>query len=351
MSMNRLRIRHWILGALLAGLALPLSLGLIDHPDLAVRVRPLRTHAGAIRREAPPGQEFTCSSNELRAIEVALVSLQPIVQEVELVLREESAEGSILRSVRVEPGKLATPEFVAFPFEPIHDSKDRRYHFQLLPASGSKASSYSPWLRFHGQAGRDDPWGGQSLENTSTRNYFQSPLGDLRAIAIGCEYLSTNQAEIRFALWDLDDGGRTRRECSLSKPLVVDRGYLIVGFEPITASKGHNYGYKLESSLPLHFNGRFDRPTLKTFHGLEGETPRLRGATSGERVFGDRDLVFRTWAEYGPVHGAEVGMQRSGWRFPAAVFCWALAALALAKFLFSAGLNRSGLDRPKQKST
>jgi len=324
----------WSVGLILIGLVLPLWLGLTGHPDLSVSVRPLRTHAGAIQRDAAPGQTFRCEGQGLERIEVALVSLGSPEDGLELVLRAESVKGEVLRRVSLYPGELTAPEFVSFSFEPIEESAGRWFHFQLLPNGERTIANYSPWIRFHGQTGRDDPWGETSLHEQVVRNYFQSPLGDLRALGIACEFLSTEGGAIHFELWDLDDGGKTRRELTLPTPSVVHNGYAFFDFEPVPESKGRNYGYRIKSKGPARFNARFGKPTIKTLHGVAAELSSLRGMSSGNHSLGSRDLVFQTWTSFDWERGLRLALARAGWRLWAAIACWAFAVYALGRFLF-----------------
>ncbi len=324
----------WVLLVVLFGLVLPLCVALGDLPDVSVVSRPLRTHGGAIPSAAPPGQVFYCSEAGLRQLDVALVSVRPISTELELVVRADGPEGEVLRSCKAQPGQLREPAFVPFQFEPILDSKDRWFHFQLQIDDELATASYATWIRFHGQTGRDDPWGSEKLDVRSVQSYFQSPLGDLRAVAVACEHLSTKSGPVKFEIWDLDDGGKTRRKLDWPAPAWVQNGYAFFSFQPIANSKGRNYGYRIDSAGPAEFNGRFGKPALKTLHGLDGETPGVRGMTSGMIRHPDRDLSFRSWSASGVAHGVSTAETRAGWRIWVAVSAWLLSILALARLLF-----------------
>ena len=307
-----------------------------------MRSLPLRFHAGRISEVAPFGQVFRCEADGLERIDVTLVTAGPESGEVELQLRREGPGGEVVRRVLVEADPLSEPELVTFRFEPIPESAGRWFHFQLVPAGGAARAGLSPWIRFHGQTGRDDPWGAEVVEGKDAGGYFQSPTGDLRGIAVACESMVATERDVRLTLWDLDDGGATRREITLATPTAIETGYALLSFEPIPNSKGRNYGYRLDVGTHARFNARFDRPTIKTLHGLDAERAALGGMTTAGRIEPDRDLVFRAWTASGPAAGLRIARERAGWRLWAGVGLWLLTLLALARMLAPAASSGGG---------
>ncbi len=335
----------WFVALILVGLVLPAWVGLGGHPDIDIRARPLRSQAGCIRREAPPGQLFQCAEAGLEKIDVALVPLSSRSSEIDLVLREDGPQGEILRRASVLPSMQEGQEHVTFAFDPLPDSKGRWYHFQLLPGSGLPSAGHSPWVRFHGWVGHDQPWGTEVLEASVVEGQFVSHSADLRAVALSCEALSTTKGSVRFKLFDLGSEGELRRDLELPVPLEIENGYAFFSFPAITGSQGRIYGYHIKATSPARFVTRGSSPTLKTYHGVEGPTPRLGGMTTGELSLPDRDLVFRAWSSSSRVAAFERLEERAGWWLWAAVACWVLSVLLLVRGVVRSGGARTP-DRP-----
>lgn len=341
--MRRVLPRAWAIVALAAGLLLPLRLGLAGHPDHWVRTVPLRTHGGLVGSEAPPGQRFLCEGPDLSRIDVALVFLRDEDAGLELVLREGDAGGEVVRRVTVGAGELdgRGTRFVRFAFEPLHESSGRWYHFELRPTGGRPFADHAVSIRYHGRIGRNAPWGSELLESRTVGGTFESPLDELRALAVGCRSLSTARGAVRLELWE---PGETEalRTASLPEPTVVESGYVFFGFEPVPDSAGRTYAFRVSSDGEARFVGRDGGVTFLGLHGTPGTRPGLGGATTAGRSLPDRDLVFRAWSRYGWSRGWATAETRAGWRLRAAVLGWAASVLLLAGYLFQAGPGRRG---------
>jgi hypothetical protein len=192
-------------------------------------------------------------------------------------------------------------------------------------------ANYAPWIRFHGQVGRDNAWGNKTFDSRTVGSSFTAPLDDLRAIAVACEYVSTVRGEVRLDLWEPGQEKSPLRTAQLPHPTVADAGYAFFSFAPIPDSAGRAYSFRVTSKVAARFNGRNAAPSFKTYHGVSGSTPELGGMTSKGESLPDRDLVFRAWSSYGRLRGLSVANARAGWRVWAAVICWTASTLALAR--------------------
>ncbi len=324
------------LAAIAAGLLLPAWLALGDHPDIAIRSVPLVTQAGHLRSATRLGQRFLCEGPGLEQVDVALALLREPSVEIELVLREEDSDGQVIRRVTVLPDPLPARQVVPFPFEPIHDSNGRWFHFEIVPAAGQAVANHSAWIRFHGRIGRNEGWGDEVIETRTVENTFLSPLDNLRALAIAFESLPSGNGEVLLELWETEIEGVPLRSSRLPRPTETESGYVFFPFPPVSGSTGQSYEYRLTAPETVRLNGRLGTPTLKTLHGVPGSRPGTGGVTQDGRHLQDRDLVFRAWSSYGWLRGLKTAHARAGWRLWAGVLCWTGAVLALIRFLSSA---------------
>jgi hypothetical protein len=336
------RGRALLLFALLlaVGLVLPALPALEGLPDREVRSLPRLTHAGRIGRESALGQVFRCEADGLRAVDLALARLPGERRPLELVLRADGPGGEVLRRA------TATPEgsrlWLAFEFEPLEDSGGRWLHLAVRPLEGEGPSTYTPWIRYHGQVGLNAPWGDRVLVTPRTTTEFVSPLDHLRALALAFEQLAPVEGPVTLRLREAEAPRRVVREVRLEAARRVRVGYVFLAFEPLPESAGRRYVLELEAGAPLRLVANEAGPSFKTFHGTPGSRPGMRGATAGDLALGDRDLVFRARAGGGRLAGLRLLAQRLGGRGVVALAAWVLATLALTACLAGRGQSPDG---------
>ncbi len=335
--MGRIASVLWPIGLILAGLLVPLWYGLREHPDLAVRSTPRRTHGGLIGIEAAPGQRFLSEGPGLKRIDVALTPIIQFPGELELVLRADSQHGEVLRRVTLLLDPKRRPQFNAFEFEPIEDSTGRYYHFEVRPTGGDLFATHAVWIRYHGNAGYDAPWGDEFLETQTVENSFLSPLDDLRAVAVVCEDLSTTRGPVRFELWESGES-KTLVSVDLPSPTVIRTGYLFFSFPPIPNCAGKRFSFRVTSDGAAKFVGRKGSVSFKSFHGVPGGRPGLQGMTQSGEPLTDRDLVFRTWSSKTRLTELREAYDRAGWKLWAAMICWVASVLAISRAFSTLGI-------------
>lgn len=324
-----------ILGISVIGLHRP-------RPMIDVRTIPLITHQGGLTPQYPTGEIFNCTQDGLHKIDVILTVIGPSLRaHVTLKLRANSPEGVVLREVRVKP-ELArnAPSWASFEFEPITDSKDKTFHFSIEPADEA-ATKLSPWVRYHGQLGRNDPWGDRFLPAGATHEGdFISAHANLRSLAFPVESMFPNLGSTTLAIFDDSSSMEPVRTCTLKLSDETHLGWSFFSFEPIPESRWKRYYFKLNVPKHCRLIGTEDEslrviPVFKTFHGQELLSSPLLGLTRGSLRQPDRDLVFRAWCEDPPSAVLARLEERTGGDLWLAALLWCIAtAICLRLFVF-----------------
>ena len=248
----------------------------------------------------------------------------------------------IVRHVVERDGRFAeVPVRVSFEFEPVTDSKDKVFHFSLEPADEA-ATQLSPWVRFHGQTGVNDPWGDRFLEAGALhRGDFLSAHANLRAMAFPVEALSPSLGAAQLALFDDPDSKDPLRVVTLESQDEVHAGWAFFSFEPVPESRWKRYHFELQTPEHCRLIGAEDEsgaaiPVHKTFHGLDSTDSPLLGMTRGALSQPDRDLIFRAWCEDPPDAVFARLEERTGGRLWWAAALWLFSTtLCLRLFVFS----------------
>lgn len=327
---------------LLGGLVLPALVALDGVPGREVRSQPLLTHAGKLGRGSPLGQLFRCEVEGLERIELALARLPGRPVPLELVLRERGPRGEVLRRVVAEPPASADREWLAFAFEPLEDARDRWLHLSVQTLERGEPSSHTPWIRYHGQVGHNDPWGKRVIVTQQATMELASPLDNLRAIAVGFEDLSPTDGPLTLRVREQGGERRVVRSVTQSTDRRVRLGYTFFAFDPIPQSAGRQYSLELEGGSPVRLVGFQRGPSFKSYHGTPGTRVGMRGATIGERQLPDRDLVFRTHGGGGWLDGLRRLSGRLGARGGLALIAWLLALVGLTRALLDGPQSTAG---------
>ena len=294
----------WLYSILIATLILGVSVIGLTRPRPVINVRsiPLITHHGGINSQSPPGQLFECSQAGLRRIDVILTAVgQTLRGNVSMKLRANSPEGVVLREVTMKPAvSQGAPAWANFEFDPITDSAGKTFHFSIEPADEA-ATKLSPWIRYHGQVGRNDPWGDRFLEAGATHTGdLISAHADLRALAFPVESMFPALGRASLTIFSDPSSKAPLRTSTLELHDDTHMGWAFFAFEPISDSRWKRYHFELKSPDHCRLIGTNDaslRPTpvFKSFHGTELMSSPLRGMTRGSMRQPDRDLVFRVW--------------------------------------------------------
>jgi hypothetical protein len=333
--------------ALVAGTCVwPLWSAAGSLPEIEVRTQPWRTHAGRLSAEHPPGQRLRCGADGLRRIDLALVRLGPPAEQAgrggadgELELRLHSGEGGgePLRTARVRPGRLTgNGAFVAFEFEPVPDSAGKTFHVELVPL-GPAAHALSVWVRYHGLAGADEPWGTHAFAGPVLEGTVHSPQPHLRALAFAVDARGGG-GELALELLDARSNALLRR-VTLPEAERPDGGYAFFAFEPVAASAWQRYRWRLALPPGARLAGGPAAPAVKTFHGtqdvpwgsaLSGQASSesaatLAGMTLGDTHLPDRDLVLRAWCAPDRERAFARLLERGGAPLAAGLLLWLVA--------------------------
>jgi len=359
----------WTAGLALVGGLLPLWIAAGDLPDIEVRTRPLRAHAGRLLARHPIGQGFRCESEGLWRIEVALASIVlPARGGVELNVRAGGPKGTLLRSSVVRPGVLAPGgELVAFDFEPLMGSAGRALWFDLRPTEDLRPAAYCAYLRTHGQVGHHGVWGtrlhaGPVVEGVlraSQAPEFQPRAGDplldevphpnLRSVAVAVAEVDPRHGEVRLELWEEGVDGPPVRRVTLAEEDATHSGFVWFSFEPIAESRWKRFRFRITLPEGAALIGDEIGPTMITFHGAQQGHARLLGLSRGSTVTGDRDLVFRAWGARDRLGSLRKMAERAGWRLWAAAALWLTATALLVRHLIvgAAPANSRGRERAR----
>lgn len=340
--------------ALLFGLW-PMASVLDDGYDVEVRTVPWRTQAGRLTRANPLGQGFRPHWNGLDRIDVGLVTLGPTEGEgLELVLRDRTRDGEILRTAPMPEGALvAGQSWVSFEFDPIEDSGGREFWFEFRLTGNKGRSPYSPWIRYHGHPGDDTPWGDRIASGSVHEGLLAdfSPAGvahpnfghqiapNLSALAFAAEGLEPARGEVRLELWEDESHVDERdplRSVVLSAEEEVHGGFAFFAFEPIANSRHKRLHYRLTVNESARLVGFEQGLSVKTFHGGSAAGAELLGVSQGSALHADRSLVFRAHTRPTRLQVATRILERAGWKLAWGALCWILALavlvhLALAK--------------------
>lgn len=334
----------WSYSILTAVLILGISVIGLHHPRPMINVRtaPLVTHQGGLTPLNPTGEIFRCTQDGLRRIDVLLIMIDPSLRaNVTLKLRANSPEGVVLREVKVKPELTHNiSSWANFEFKPIADSKDKTFHFSLEPADEA-ATNLSPYVRYHGQLGRNDPWGDRYLPAGVTHEAdFISAHANLRSLAFPVESMFPNLGTTTLAIFDDTSSKDPVRTTTLKLPDETHLGWSFFSFEPIPESRWKRYYFKLNVPEHCRLIGTEDEsrrviPVFKTFHGQELMTSPLLGMTRGSMRQPDRDLVFQAWCEDPPNAVLARLEERTGGKLWSAVLLWCIAtAICLRIFVF-----------------
>ena len=336
-STSRLPSHAAKLGLLLALAIGPAFLLLRPAPDTEIRDIPWRAHKGVLQADFPARQTFHCDSNGLRQIDVALVALTPSNgAELELVLWDENT-GVPLRSVRIHGGALGQTggggAWVPFDFEPLEDSADRTFAFTVAAVQpGAAGGHFSVFQRYRGQLGRHVLWGDRSLPVVRPKGQFQSPLGNLSALAFAFAELPLKEgAKAKLRLLEMVDGElvddvTVQVESDIDLP--VFSGWFFFEFEAIPDSRGKTYQIELDLPDGSRVVGNEHGMSLMSFHG---------GAEARGRV----DLVFRSWADRDLLARITRLHKRAGTRLWLGAAAWLTSILLLARIVFQTAGNKS----------
>lgn len=321
---------------------------LSGSPDIEVRTIPRRTQLGRLQRGAELGQGFRCEFDGLRRIEVALVPLGATAgTRLALVLRESAPDGQVLR--RVEASSLPkTSGWGLFEFEPVEDSAGREFWWQLELVGERGQSPYSPYLRYHGQIGINMGWGSRiakgtqfegrlfdrhSLENAKG-TYSRVPHPYLTAVSFAAETLRPVMGPTTLELWGPNQTpfeSEPLRRVQLHSGEATHGGYAFFAFEPIEASRWVDIHFRLSVPRGARMVGADQGLSFLTWHGKRQGQPGLLGFSRGDRIQGDRSLVFRAISE--PTLFDNLGRlwDRAGGRLALGLLLWTLAAGFLAR--------------------
>ncbi|MDP6409844.1 MAG: hypothetical protein QGI46_10745 [Planctomycetota bacterium] len=347
---RRIRDALCTLGVAVACSLVPLMCATSEVPDVEVRSLPWRTHGGRLSATRPTGQGFRCRWDGLRRIDVALVALAPGREaELELVLRAGGPQGALLRRARVRPGPLeGQGAFVTFEFDPLADSRGRRFWFELTPIERDQPSPYSAWVRFHGQPGHDCAWGDRIL----TGPVIEGPLVDLekvwsqqdpgnvphphlRAVAVAADHLDGALGATRLELWEEGASGAPLRAVELGAEHEVHGGWAFFSFPPIADSRWKRYRFRFSLHEGARLVGLEQGLSLKTFHGGELPDSPLAGISLGGVPHADRDLVFRAWSAPSADDLTALIVERAGWKLVACAIAWTLAMGLVLRLLLA----------------
>ncbi|MFT7671010.1 MAG: hypothetical protein ACI8X5_003725, partial [Planctomycetota bacterium] len=285
--------------ALVTG-ALPLAMQLQETSDVAVRTVPWRTQAGQITKSSPIGQGFRPEWNGLDRVDLALVALGATDgAQLELVLRQGSADGEVLRRARMPAGALDSGRgWVAFEFDPIEHSAGQAFWFSLEIPGEKQRSPYSPWIRFNGHPGEDSPWGDRIISGKEVEGliadhsaagveqplYGTLPAPNLTAIAFATDSIQPSPGEIRLEVWPADEDRATsklKRSVTIGPEEQVFGGYTYFAFEPVPESRGKPWSFSLSLNQSARLVGFESGPSLKTFHSGPIAPGPLLGLTRG----------------------------------------------------------------------
>jgi hypothetical protein len=347
----------FVLGALLAAALGLWSLAAASRgaPALEVRSVPWRTQAGRIPRAYPPGQGFRCTREGLERIDVALVTQGADTGEgLELVLRQGSPTGEIVRRARLGPEELPAPGergWARFEFEPVRYSQHGDFWWQLEVPGERPSCAYTPWVRYHGQPGVDMGWGdrvvpgpvheGLVADPTSAwgarDTYLRVPHANLSALAFAVDTLRPAVGPCVLELWDEGADPATDpplRRVELAPEEEVSGGYAWFAFEPVAASRWRAMRYRLTVNRGARLVGTEHGPSFKSWHGRGPSELPLLGASRGERIWTDRAHVFRAFGGAEPADGLdevtegllEVAERAGGWRLGLGGLAWVLSA-------------------------
>ena len=233
-----------------------------------------------------------------------------------------------------------TPAWASFTFEPVTGSKGKTFHFSIEPADDA-ATKLSPWVRYHGQVGRNDPWGDRFLPAGVThKGELISPHANLRALAFPVESMFPALGTASLEIFE-DEGSKTPlRTSTLALPDETHLGWTFFSFEPIKESRWRRYHFELKAPDHCRLIGTEDEsrrviPVFKSFHGVEVMSSPLRGMTRSSYRQPDRDLVFRAWAKDSP--GAVLArlQERTDGKLWIAAILWCIStAICLRLFVF-----------------
>lgn len=319
---------------------LPIVCATTEVPDIAVRSVPWRTQGGQLSKTHPTGQGFRCRWDGLHRIDVALVALAPPGDAgLELVLRADGPDGALLRRARSHPGALeGQGAFVAFEFEPLTQSRGRRFWFELSPVGDDGPSPYSAWVRFHGQPGHDCVWGdriwtGPVIEGrlvdharvVSQQDPGNVPHPHLRAVAVAADHLQPSLGPVRLELWEGEASGPPLCTVELGSEHEVRGGWAFFSFPPIADSRWKQYRFRLTLHEGARLVGLEQGLTLKTFHGADLSESALAGVSLDGVLHPDRDLLFRAWSAPSSADLAALIGERAGWKLVVSALAWILA--------------------------
>ena len=297
-------------------------------PDLDMRTQPWTNHGGTFA-DLPPGQGFRCSRDGLHRIDVAVPPLYDAAPDVlELELRAEGPDGELLRRARGSGFEPAEPAalggWIAFEFEPLHDSAGRGLHLTLRPAEGAPSTWVGPWIRFRGIPEQQSAWGPQVLESALVEGEFLSQQRDLRGLGFSFQGV---QGTVVLVLAQAGSEEVLRR---VEREVRVEQGWVLLAFPAIEESRWKEFRFALHLPDGSRLHAIGDEPALVSFHGSGSVDPRLGGMTLGDQPLPDQDLVLRAWSSSGPAVALELLRERMGWRLWPVVIVWLAASGLLA---------------------
>jgi len=223
-----------------------------------------------------------------------------------------------------------------FRFEPIKDSKNKVYHFTLLPEDEeADLSAWAPFVAMRSTLGAFSTWGNGHTPTPDPID-FRSTFANLSTIAIGVDGLDPAAAHTYLELFELpEDGGEPilRRQGNLHHVAPVAAGYAFFSFDPIAESRYRQY----RAILHVPANARVmrnkdhasqpDGVTALTYHGVGKPSPGLIGLTKSRWIQPNRDLIFRAFGEDGVYSNwTKVEERGAKGRFIWALLVWGAAA-------------------------
>ncbi len=304
-------------------------------PDVELRTRPWRTHSGTITAGVPIGQGFVCESDGLRAIDVAVsTGGGQAIGEFELTLRERAADSNVRRSSRasialVPPGG----DFLRFEFDPIVDSRDKSYAFELAPVSTVPRALLTPYVIYRGQAQDVRTWGDHVASASELEGTFVCEHPDLRALAIGMVAFDASAGGASLELWYAGAGGPPIVRAEIAPRAPIDNGWAFFPMPVVRESRWKTLRYRLTLPQGAQASAGPAGLSMISYHGSGEVSPRLLGMTVRGEVLRDRDLVFRAWSRGGFARTWELLGVRGG--FPVAIaWClWIAASIAILSLI------------------
>lgn len=272
---------------------------LAPEPMLQVRSVPHQLHAGRLLPGVPVGQTFTPAGPGVVPIrvEVALVRLdhEP-TGSIRARLRADGPGGRILaEQVVPESAVPADPGggFVAFDLGVTGPSGlPARYHVELLPDPPDRIGAVSPYVRFRGNIDARHAWGDRELTDEVHRVRLRATRADLCGFAMPASVLDLRASSARLELVDAEDPS-SACTAELAAHDSVGGGYAFFRFDPIPESRWRTYDVEIRVPDGARVIGSAGGPSLVPLYGTAEALPHLVGATRGDSIRDDLDLVLR----------------------------------------------------------